>query len=276
METKILFPFFERGDLRADEFGGSLEQYGCVGIRHAFDAGIAFAAYHFARTLFRLSDDVKLRYRLSGGRVGYTPAGIEGVAGASADPSRHFWNMTRPSIMKPVWPHEIFALGTFYENLYNLFDELTNDLAAPLGEFLGKPSGYFEMRSRGAPHLLRINHYPTLTEGIASAVRFPAHRDFGLLTIYLGGAASGLEIYHKDRWHTIGYIPHGDVVVAAGNILAMESAGRISAVRHRVFMGGKERFSIVFFGEPLPNVVLPTGEYASNYLARLSARIRRE
>ncbi|MBI4433421.1 isopenicillin N synthase family oxygenase [Candidatus Uhrbacteria bacterium] len=248
-----------------------------VGIlTECLDPALTANAYWLARDVFRLPPDVRERYRAPGPAMGgYTPSGIEGVAGYGPDFHREFWDVREPYRFPNRFPAEVPGFADAISVLYLLLRGNVVDRLLPfLGAVCGQPRAYFVDRTRGAHHLFRMSHYPALPiDVLQGRERFPTHRDFGLLTIFIGGAEPGLEFSRDGQWIPLTLSP-GTVAVGAGLILRMESGKRVCAYRHRVAPIPHERTSLTFFLEPDPRVLLPNGEYAGEYLARLVQKIR--
>jgi isopenicillin N synthase-like dioxygenase len=120
---------------------------------------------------------------------------------------------------------------------------------------------------------VRVNFYPDSTAA-SGRDRFLAHRDFDLITLLLGANRPGLEIQARDgRWWSL--TPSDtSIVVNAGDILAIESRGRIPSTMHRVVSpasldGG--RISMAYFVHPRREVPLADGRSAGEFL---DARLR--
>lgn len=117
-----------------------------------------------------------------------------------------------------------------------------------------------ESDTRRGPHMLRALHYPHA----GAALRFPEHRDFGMISLHVAQTGPGLEGIIDGSWCPV-IIPSDSMVVIAGTAL-MQYRPAIRPFSHRV-VGGK-RTSAVFFVEPRADVILPNGELARDRLAR--------
>lgn len=121
-------------------------------------------------------------------------------------------------------------------------------------------STQLEDDSRRGPHMLRALHYPQA----GTDVRFPEHRDYGLISLFVAQSGPGLECIIDGSWRPV-TIPQDSMVVIAGTAIMQYRQG-IRPLSHRVV--GGNRTSAVFFVEPRANVILPNGERASDRLAR--------
>lgn len=258
-------------DVTSESLGNALESVGVVEIIKAVSPKLVEDSYRAAETLFYISPEHLRRYQTSGGGNGYAPPGSERVAGGAPDYGRHYFEMRAVGRNHTV-PREVPSFGRACRRLFRELEKSGTQMLALLDSYLGKPRGYFISRVRGGSHLLRVNHYPFLPPAEDVRLRFPAHRDLGLLTLYLGGAREGLEVQIGRRWIRP-RVPAGSLLLAGGNMLALESGGRIRPVRHRV-RDAAGRVSIVMFLEPRADVMLPNGERAREYLERIMKYIR--
>jgi isopenicillin N synthase-like dioxygenase len=123
---------------------------------------------------------------------------------------------------------------------------------------------------RGGDSLLRVNHYPGDTSGGARA-RFLAHQDFDLVTLLFGATGPGLEVETRGGvWRAV-ELCEDRILVIAGDLLEIESEGKIAATPHRVVSPADRdagRASMVYFVSPRPEVVLANGESAGDVVGR--------
>jgi isopenicillin N synthase-like dioxygenase len=156
--------------------------------------------------------------------------------------------------------------------LIEALEVLAAPILAGIDAFLG-PSSRLAQAVCGSDSLLRVNFYPDAAAG-GTRLRFLAHRDFDLITLLLGANRPGLEIQARDgRWWPL-TPSSGSIVVNAGDILALESGGRIPSTPHRVVApaspdGG--RISMVYFVHPRRELPLANGLSAGEFV---DARLR--
>jgi isopenicillin N synthase-like dioxygenase len=216
------------------------------------------------------------RYAYRGkGRSGFTPPGVEGVADKRADYGRQFWDVH-------LDPESDATVCVHSRELERRMRHLTQELSTIM-------SGVFFYMDRGlgplahglhsvmlkGNHGLRATHYPS-TSPTVGGVLFPSHRDFSLVTVFVGGAEAGLQVDRSGEWHDLEN-PLGDITILAGGMLRYWTGGpshigRIGGVRHRVMRATTERLSFSFFTEPEPHTILPysngvtAGEYIDNFV----------
>ncbi|KAI3441460.1 Fe2OG dioxygenase domain-containing protein [Psidium guajava] len=80
--------------------------------------------------------------------------------------------------------------------------------------------------------LMVVNCYPRCPEPELT-LGMPPHSDYGFLTLLLQDQVEGLQIQHKDEWHTVQPIPNA-LTVNVGDHLEIFSNGRYKSVLHRV------------------------------------------
>jgi isopenicillin N synthase-like dioxygenase len=212
-------------------------------------------------------------------RSGFTPPGIEGVAGNRTDYHRQFWDvhLDRESDRKTC---------LHSEKLVRKMQAMTHELSLVMSDVFFWMEDGLGPQARGlytamlnGSHGLRATHYPVTLEP-ADGVLFPTHRDFSLVTVFVGGAEPGLQIDQAGTWIDL-VNPAGDIVLIAGGMMRYWTGGpkdphRISGLRHRVMYGKGERLSLSFFTEPEPSTVLPfsDGNTAGEYISRFVSATR--
>ncbi|KAG2628993.1 2-oxoglutarate-Fe(II) type oxidoreductase hxnY-like [Panicum virgatum] len=157
-----------------------------------------------------------------------------------------------PSWKKTMQSYHADALATG-KRILSLI-ALSLDLDA---EFFHK-NGAFEPPSA----FIRLLHYagdvncPDNKEIIGAA----AHTDYGMLTLLATDGTPGLQICReKDRhpqiWEDIHHID-GSLIVNIGDLLERWTNCVFRSTLHRVVPVGKERYSVAFFIDPSPNLVV--------------------
>lgn len=234
--------------------------------------GLPVASWHAATAAaaraFALPDDVKAGYRgpEDGSQRGYLPVRTVLRDGRAALDRKECWHGRRPGHRHTnLFPVEVPELGPAILELVAALDRLADRVLGALDAFLGHPRGELAARVRGGDSLFRVNHYPD--DG--GPDRFRAHRDFDLITLLLGASQAGLELQTRDgRWLPLTPSPQA-IVLNAGDLLAVESGGRIPSTLHRVVApaspdGG--RLSMVYFVAPRPEVRLRDGRDAGGMI----------
>lgn len=194
-------------------------------------------------------------------RAGYTPAGVEKTVRSGPNTNRHFFDY-RPGIV---------SLNPCQDVLRPLHERLVLVAGHLLG-LLDKVRG-LDLRSAATagPHILRIAE--CVNDVVNPALElFEAHRDFDLLTCFVGGSAPGLEIQLGAEWIRA-EMEAGDALIAPGTILT-QYCGDIKALAHRITARSAGRISLFQFIEPHPETRLPNGETARQFFNRQMRSIR--
>lgn len=260
----VLFP--ERITLRF--LGEAFASFGAVRVSDTLPLREVNAFMEAARRAFELTDDAKERCRRVGLESGYTPPSIEGVIGHGPDPLRHFWDITRDA------PRIREVAPEFYGAAARLFTRLTALAARTLEAFDAAHGSDVLPDARGGSHSLRTSQYLNTAIG-RDDVLFPAHVDFSLLTLYVGGAEGGLQVKHDGAWYDL-WNPPGSVVIGVGTTLRLYAPEKAKPLRHQVMGASLGRISAVLFIEPRFDVTLPSGETWQVHLDRLMNKVRSE
>lgn len=127
-----------------------------------------------------------------------------------------------------------------------------------------------DMMQDSKQSLLRILHYPPVTDAEPGAIRAAAHEDINLITLLLSGSKPGLQA--KDaagNWHDIS-CDAGMITVNNGDMLAMASDNYYPSTTHRVMNPdanqNESRYSMPMFLHPRSNALLKPGVTADDYL----------
>jgi isopenicillin N synthase-like dioxygenase len=257
--------------------GAALIESGFVVLEgHGIAPALWDRAYEASARVFALPAEVRSRYRgpEDGSQRGYLPVRTTLGDGREALDRKEAWHVRRDGHrFSNVLPVEVPEFGPVTLDLVRALDALLDRVLPGLDAFLGKPVGYFGEMVRGGDSLFRINHYPDMPAD-GTHLRFRAHRDFDIVTFLIGATKPGLEIQARDgAWWPLTPSANG-IVINAGDILALESRGRIPSTTHRVVCppqpdGG--RISMVYFVSPRSEVRLESGISAGEFI---DARLR--
>ncbi|KAL6012514.1 hypothetical protein ACLOJK_003003 [Asimina triloba] len=114
-------------------------------------------------------------------------------------------------------------------------------------------SGYFQEQTT----FLRLNHYPPCpSPDLALGVGH--HKDAGALTVLAQDEVGGLEVKRKvdGEWIRVNPIPNS-YIINVGDIVQVWSNDKYESVEHRAVVNSeRERFSIPFFFNPGPDVIV--------------------
>ena len=208
---------------------------------------------------------------------GFTPPGIESVGGQPPNTYRQFWDISVGG-PNPSCPHStvfVSSLETLAARLAEKIPYLFSTLEAGLGELA---TGLAQVTA-GGPHSLRVTHYPP-SSCPPDGLLFPCHRDFSVVSLFLGGAEPGLQVKIEGVWQDLEN-PPGQLTIVAGTMLRFWTGGpdhpdRVTGLLHRVRHTGTERLSLSFFSEPHPDTPLPglPGQTSGSYITERISAIR--
>ncbi len=257
--------------------GAALAETGFIVLEgHGLPSAAWDRAYAAAARAFALPDEVKERYRGpdDGSQRGFLPVRTVLRDGRAALDRKAAWHV-RPDGHRfaNLLPAEVPELGPALLVLLAALERLAEPILDGIDAFLGQPSGSLRAAVHGGDSLFRVNHYPDL-EAASGPGRFRAHRDFDLITLLLGANRPGLEIQARDgSWRAVTPSPSG-IIVNAGDLLAIESDGKIPSTTHRVVTPAEPdggRISMVYFVSPRAEVRLKNGALAGEVV---DARLR--
>lgn len=259
------------------ELGKSFRTFGFAMIRdHGIDQALIDRAWQLTERFFALPEDVKRKYfhPEQGGARGYTPFRTEVAKGATEKDLKEFWHVGRDvpassplaaSMPPNVWPDEIDGFRETFTELYAQFDVAGAKVLSAIAVDLGLDAHWFDLAIEDGNSVLRLLHYPPVSESAGGAIRAGAHEDINLITLLLGAQEAGLELLGKDgRWLSIAP-PEGAVVVNIGDMLQRLSNHVLPSTTHRVrnpegSRAGHSRYSMPFFlhlRSDFPFVTLP-------------------
>ncbi|WKE69207.1 2OG-Fe(II) oxygenase family protein [Streptomyces sp. WP-1] len=125
--------------------------------------------------------------------------------------------------------------------------------------------------------VLRVQRYLPAADGDApDTERALAHTDINLLTLLPAPSGPGLQIQHDGTWLDVP-APTGSIVVQAGEMLQLATAGRYPAALHRVVHPGGasdsgSRMSLPLFVHPADDTELEPGCTAAGFRAERIAQ----
>lgn len=254
-------------DRFVDQLGVAYREWGFAGITgHGIDTSVIKDALIAAESFFALPEETKKQYVLPAGSArGFTPFGIEIAKDAKHTDLKEFFHIGREinEQTRNIWPSETPAFELAFRRLYQELDQLARRLLSGMALSLGLADDYFESRVNVGDSILRVLHYPPITDAEIPNLRAAAHEDINLITLLAGSEQAGLEVLsRKGEWVPISMI-EGTIVCNVGDMLQRLTNRRMPSTTHRVAnpkgdLARVSRYSIPFFMHPNADMSLDT------------------
>ena len=259
-----------------ESLGRGLEEFGFVAVsHHGIDVDLLRACYDNAERVFSLSSEVKQHYetRHDGRQRGYTSLRVEHAKDSDLPDLKEFWHVGRNlpaehplhtcgDVPGNQWPVEHPGFEHSFSILYRCMEAFAHSLLDAVGSYLDLPAHYFRDLVHNGNSILRIIHYPPLTDDApAGAVRASAHEDINLITVLPVSTQPGLQLLTRSgTWMDVSP-PPGVMVCDTGDMMQLLTGGQLPSTTHRVVNpeGGdsrRSRYSLPFFVHPHPDRVL--------------------
>ncbi|WP_114521858.1 2-oxoglutarate and iron-dependent oxygenase domain-containing protein [Altererythrobacter sp. ZODW24] len=259
----------------SDELGNSFSEFGFAIVRdHGVPAELIAKAERLSREFFALSDDAKRAYLLAGkgGARGYTAFGTEKAKDADVKDLKEFWHVGRSlpeghslsEYMAPnIWPTEVEGFRETFEALFLALEKSGGRILRAIALHLGLKEDYFDATVEDGNSILRLIHYPPVSEAADGAIRAAAHEDINTITLLLGAEEAGLELLSKSgEWIPVSP-PAGALAVNIGDMLQRLTNNKMRSTTHRVVnpvgdAARRARYSMPFFLHFRPDFVIET------------------
>lgn len=248
----------------AGELGESFRQHGFAMVcDHGIDPALIARGWRLCREFFALPEAEKRQFFIAGGggARGYTPFGTEIAKDARVHDLKEFWHVGRAlpsghplesSMPANVWPDQLPGFRENFIRLHAEFDRVGAVLLQRIATALGLQARWFDEACRDGNSVLRLAHYPPVTDHPEGALRAGPHEDINLITLLLGAEEAGLELLGKDgMWRGVNP-PEGAMVVNIGDMLQRLTNHALPSTTHRVRNPDGERarhsrYSMPFF-----------------------------
>ena len=164
------------------------------------------------------------------------------------------------------WPAGMEAFRQTLMTYYEAMVKLAVDLHRPIALDLGLDEHHFAHDLDDPIAILRLLRYPP-SRGVEGDIGAGAHSDYGSITLLMTDGTAGLQVKPRgsDVWLDVPHVENA-FVVNLGDLLMRWTNDVYVSTPHRVIPPARERYSIAFFFQPNPEVVvkaLPgTGEVA--------------
>lgn len=271
---ELFLPTATLADLSPWWMRQALEHMSAFILKDVFPPELARQLTYTAREALRRPEAAKGLYlKMNPRGSGYTPPGIERVSRYGTDTFQDFWDVLAPRRGENL----LLADAPGFSEAVLISFGILEALAMMCFTYLDAAcETTIATDAQDGEHMLRCSRY--LTGSDPGRVLFPEHYDFGLLTLFGGGVAPGLEAEYGGAWHALHrFMRAGNILVGAGNVLKLYMPALSRAFHHRVTAANTEedeRLSYSLFTEPRADVRLPNGELAGDRLRRLVERIR--
>lgn len=157
-----------------------------------------------------------------------------------------------------MWPEAMPQFRTTVLDYFNAAWRLGMDIQLAFATDLGLAPTYFADKFDRPMATLRLLHYPQRPAQIQPGTfGAGAHTDYGSLTLLLTDDAGGLEVRRRDGTWVSAPPIHGAFVCNIGDCLMRWSNDIYLSTPHRVTNpAGRDRYSIAFFLDPNPEIVV--------------------
>ena len=223
---------------------------------HGIDHALIERAYSLSENFFSLDDARKEAYEFEAlrGQRGFVSFGREHAKGVDAPDLKEFWHVGRElSKGHPladvyghnIWPNSEDASEDFKQvflELYRQLEVCSKSLLEACALFLGEPENLLANMAEDGETILRVIHYPPLSEEREpKSIRAAAHEDINLITLLCESTAEGLELLQRDgAWrpvHALG----GQIIADCGDMLQNLTNGLLKSTTHRVVNPDNDR-----------------------------------
>ncbi len=222
-----------------------------------------------SRHIFEQPLAVKKKYEEleNGGQRGYISKGRETAKGEKVPDLKEFWHIGQEIEDEPalkevyaanIWMNEVSNMKDISMKIYKTFEQTGANLLRAIALYLNLEEDYFDAKIKNGNSILRLLHYYPVksTEEVEEgAVRAAAHGDINLITLLMGGSASGLQAMNSaGEWVSVAP-KENEIVINIGDMLQRLTNGKLKSTIHRVVNLDKEamllpRYSAPFFLHP--------------------------
>jgi isopenicillin N synthase-like dioxygenase len=256
-----------------NDLGAAYREVGFVAISgHGVPSSLIDDMYRTAQSFFALPTDVKLSYERPehSRQRGYVKFGVEHAKDSEAADLKEFWQVGQTDIPEGSDPADyppnasvaqLPRLEAQSNDLFRSLESVGRQMLRAIALHLGLEETYFESFVPGGNSILRLIHYPPITNEPKSSVRSGQHEDINLITLLVGASAAGLEVMDKEgEWTPVTALPE-HLVVNVGDMLQRLTNHHLKSTTHRVVNPPREmwatpRFSMPFFCHPRPSMSL--------------------
>ncbi|MFM5923959.1 MAG: isopenicillin N synthase family dioxygenase [Novosphingobium sp.] len=247
----------------AQAIGESFRTFGFAMVKDFdIDRGLIDQAWNLSEQFFALPDAEKRGYHdpaMAGAR-GYTPFGVEIAKDAKLHDLKEFWHIGRDlpegspladaSMPPNVWPARPDGFQAVFSELYRQFDATGATILSAIALYLGLDERWFDAGIEDGNSVMRLLHYPPLTNVEGEAIRAGAHGDINLITLLLGAEEAGLELLFQGKEWISAAPPEGAMVINVGDMLERLTNHYLPSTIHRVRNPNPERAAFSRYSMP--------------------------
>ena len=230
--------------------------------KHSVDTSVLSEAYSLSKDFFEKKEDYKNNYisKVNEYQRGYTPYKIEKAKDAKAVDLKEFYQI---GCDDNLYPTEEFE--RIFSKLYEELQDCSGIILKALTSSLNLKDDFFDPMLDGGNHILRLLHYPPISEDEPEdSIRAAAHEDINLITLLVAAEGKGLQLQDNDgNWIDI-ETEKGDIVVDTGDMMSRITNNHLPATTHRVVNGNQKknsRYSMPFFCHPRSDIMLKVIEH---------------
>lgn len=154
------------------------------------------------------------------------------------------------------WPAGMEEFRETLMEYYKAMERLSVDLHRAIALDLGLEETYFRPLLDDPIAILRLLRYPP-SRGVDGDIGAGAHSDYGSITLLMTDGTAGLQVKPRgsDEWMDVPHVENA-FVVNLGDLLMRWTNDVYASTPHRVIPPASERYSIAFFFQPNPDVVV--------------------
>ncbi|MFK7990674.1 MAG: 2OG-Fe(II) oxygenase family protein [Sandaracinaceae bacterium] len=241
---------------------------------HGVPSDAIETGYDEARALFALPAPTLRRHGIGETPVGYLRRGEQALLGSQPDLKAVWHHAHQPPHghrLRAAYPeayprnHDVAERPTLRSTLASLdraFARCTASVMRLFAALLDLPEAPFIEMVDGAPHMLRLVHYPPVKRPPLGEERAVAHTGAGLFGLLPSASGPGLEVCAPDgRWQRLEPVGPDQMVVTLADQLERLSGGLLPSSLHRVRNPDgpdwrSARYAMVYFAGASPSTVL--------------------
>lgn len=223
-------------------------------VEHGVDPALLERGYEALRAFFALPAATKAAHAKGDGAVGYIAGGVEQALRARVPDLKELWHHAHGGPNRAV--PEVAGFDATLAALDVALARCLGPVMRLLSEVVEMPPAFLDDVARGAPHMLRLVHYPRVPSG-ALGMRAFEHTGAGLLGLLPRPSAPGLQLKRPDGvWVEPVGLDDRHVVVTIADQIERLTNRLVPGSVHRVVNRPGVRDAIVYFAAAHPETRL--------------------